>query len=83
MEQGRVHSIDHLAQGNLSGWAAEKVSTGLSASAFDQSCTAQVIENLHQKVGRDGFPLRKVLKPCKSFAVMVLRELRERPTSIL
>ena len=83
LKQRRVNGVDDLAQGDQFRAVCEQVASCLAAAALDESCTAQIIENLHKKVCRDVFPLRKVLKPCKSLAVMVLRELRERPTGIL
>ena len=74
--------MDHLAQGDGVRRAGEQVTARLAAAAVDQAGAAQIAENLHQKVARDGFSLRQVLKACKHPGVVVLRKLSQRPARV-
>lgn len=61
LEERGVDGINDLAQGDGVGFFMQQVATGFATAAFDETCPAEVIENLHQKVCRDGFALRKFL----------------------
>lgn len=61
LEQRGVDGFDDLAQRDGVGFFMEQVAAGFTAAAFDQARPAEVIEDLHQKICRDGFALRKFL----------------------
>lgn len=77
MQNGGVHGIDDLLEGDVLGWAGEQVTTGLATATFNEAGTAKVIQNLHEKISGDGFTLRKLFESCKSSPVMLLRKLSE------
>lgn len=58
LDEGGVDGEDDLAEGDGCGRSGEEVSAGFSAAAFDDSGAAEVVEDLDEKVGGDGFTLR-------------------------
>ena len=77
VELGGLHGIDDLAEGDVVGGAGEEVSAVGAAAGVDDPGAAQIVEDLHQKVGGDSFPLRKFVEAGKSLAVIRLCELRQ------
>ena len=51
LEERGVHRIDDLAQGDGLGRAGEEVTAGHAAAAVDETGPADIVEDLHQKVG--------------------------------
>ena len=82
LEERGVHGLDDLAQADGFRGAGEAVAAGLAAAAFDETGTAEVVENLDEKISGDGFSLRQVLEACKSSGVMVFGELSQGPARI-
>ena len=82
-QQAGIDGVGDLGEVDRAGLLGEQVAAGLAAPAGDQSAAPQVIEDLDQKVCRDGFALRQFLKPCNGPAVMTLRELGKGPAGVL
>ncbi len=82
LEERGVHGLDDLAQADGFRGAGEAVAAGLAAAAFDETGTAEVVENLDEKISGDGFSLRQVLEACKSSGVMVFGELSQCPARV-
>ena len=82
LEQRRIYRFHYLSQGDEVGRPTQQIAARLATAAVDESGTPQIIENLHKKVRRYCFTLRKVIKPCKSSPVMVFRQLSQRSAGV-
>lgn len=82
LEKRGIDRLDDLAERDRTRLAGKQVAACLAAAAVNETGAAQIVEDLHQEIPRNGFPLRQLLEPCKTPAVMDLRELGKRPARV-